>query len=149
MVAQLALAPSEVLLLNGEKFAVDAGRLFNPRIELPTTGARVSVVQLTQALLAVALLANEQADTIRLSVRPKHTLIGLRTVDTLWVESTGIASTWPAASLELAIYLMCSRVSPYGEQHDLDQVFFGLVDCMMANPCKPRRMILYTCLQNA
>jgi hypothetical protein len=84
--------------LNGEQFANKA-RINN--IEL-LNGEKVASDQLGQAMMAVAFLANEAAGTVRLEVRKKKALLGLRKVDALYAEPVGTAN-WPEGSLEAQI----------------------------------------------
>lgn len=100
------LAPSELIYLNGEQFASKA-RLNN--IEL-FNGEKVASDQLGQAMMAAAILANEAAGTIRLEVRKKKALFGLRKVDALYVEPVATAN-WPEGSLEAQIGLIAPQLT--------------------------------------
>jgi hypothetical protein len=105
------LAPSELVFLNGESFAKKA---MVGNVKLLHSGNNVSVAQLGQAIMAVAILACEQAGVIRLEVRPKKALLGLRTVNGLYVVPTGYVVAWPVYSLE-------SMVRPLAEQLQADK----------------------------
>src|SRR3712207_5012999 len=100
------LAPSELALLSAEEFTtaqVLLGATGDPQVRLLHADFTVSARQLGQGLLAIALLANEQAGAIRLEPRPKKTLLGLSSADTLYADPAGDAATWPASSLEARV----------------------------------------------
>ncbi len=101
------LTPSELVYLNGEKFAQKAG-LFN-KVKLMHTDLSVDVVQLVQAAVAAAFLANEQAGVLRLELRAKKALFGLTSVQALYAEPCGAPHPWPADTLEAAF-------PPYAER---------------------------------
>jgi hypothetical protein len=94
---EMTLAPSEVVYLEGDRFA-PAGGVFSG-YRLPG-GASVSKRELAQQLYAAAFLAAEQAGTLTLAVRPKRTLLGLRTVQALYADPTGRTNPHPHNSLE-------------------------------------------------
>lgn len=89
------LAPSELIYLNGGQFAGKA-RINN--IEL-FSGEKVAADQLGEAMMAAAFLANEAVGAMRLEVRQKKALFGLRKVDALYAEPVAVAE-WPEGSLE-------------------------------------------------
>lgn len=100
------LAPSELIYLNGEQFGNKAR--FN-NIEL-FNGEKVASDQLGQAMMAAAFLANEAAGTIRLEVRQKKALLGLRKVDALYAEPVASAN-WPQGSLEAQIGAIAAQLT--------------------------------------
>ena len=71
------LTPSELVYLNGEKFAPKAG-VFG-RTRLLHMEFDVNVTSLVQAMLAATFLTLEQQGTLRLEIRPKKALFGLMT----------------------------------------------------------------------
>lgn len=101
------LAPSELVLLNGDRFA---GKSRIGNVKLPQNGATVSAEDLGQIILATALLACEKASVIRLEVRKKNTLLGLRKVDALYVDPLKNMDDWPKHSLESEIYSLAVRL---------------------------------------
>jgi hypothetical protein len=96
------LAPSELILLHGEKFAREVGRL-KSRIELLHNGLKVSAEELSQAALAAAILANERAGNIVLRPGTVKSFFGLRTTATLYVASGAERILFPDYSLEARI----------------------------------------------
>lgn len=97
-----ALTPTEAVLLQPERFA-PKDTVFTAGFEPVLGGEKVALAPLAETLLAVALLANERAGAIRLEIRPKKTLFGLRTVRPLVAEATGRGGGWPAGTLEAAV----------------------------------------------
>lgn len=82
--------------------AKEAG-LLQDKVELLQTKAKVSAPELGQAVLATALLANEQVGNVRLEIRSKKALFGLRSVKTLYAEAGETVTDWPECSLEAQI----------------------------------------------
>lgn len=113
------LAPSELVLLQGHRFAVKS-RMKNVR--LLQNGKRVSADDLGKAMLAVALLASEKSCTVRLDVRKKKTLFGLRQVDTLYVEPLDDQGDWPEHSLESRIHELASRLRNERGTHEVENI---------------------------
>lgn len=123
------LAPSELALLNGERFTtaqVLLGATGDPQVMLLHADVNVSAVQLGQALLAIALLANNQARAIRLEPRPKKTLLGLSSTDSLFADPGGQEVTWPTGSLEAKIRLIADGLAADG-QNEVQQIVAALV----------------------
>lgn len=94
------LAPSELVLLRGDQFA---RKVMLGNVRLLHTDESVSLAQLGEAILAAAFLACHEAGSIRLQVRQKKALFGLRQVDRLCATPGDPAVAWPAASLEAII----------------------------------------------
>lgn len=92
-----ALTPSERVYLNGERFAK---KVLAGNVELLHVDAKVSMAQLGEAMFAAALLASEAIGAIQLEVREKKALMGLRTVEGLFVYHPGSSTPWPSPSLE-------------------------------------------------
>lgn len=120
------LAPSEVVLLNGEAFAPPPG-LADKLALLHTEGA-VSAAALARALLAAAFLAAEQAGALRLEVRPKPTPFGPSKVLTLYAEPGGADPAWPEHSLEARLRGLA------GEIPEAAAVTRGLLEADSPNP---------------
>lgn len=97
-----SLTPSEAVLLQPERFA-PRDTLFTVGFEPVLGGEKVALAPLAETLLVVALLANRRADALRLEIRPKKALFGLRTVRPLVAEVTGTNPGWPAGTLEAAV----------------------------------------------
>jgi hypothetical protein len=98
------LTPSEIILLNPEQFAAEGTMLKGGSFQSLTSPAKAGHQELTTALLAAALLANEQAGNVRLTVVQKKAMLGLKTVNAVKVELVGDAVPWPQASFEWFIH---------------------------------------------
>ncbi|HEX8429656.1 MAG TPA: hypothetical protein VF625_00155 [Longimicrobium sp.] len=91
-------APSELVLLHGARFAGPAS-LTQGKEEL-LAGGSVGANSLAESLLAVTLLAMEDAGAIRLVHEARKTLFGLMTKKSVAVEATGAGPAFPAGTLE-------------------------------------------------
>jgi hypothetical protein len=116
------LAPSELVLLNGEKFA---SKVLLGNVDLLHSGMSVSATQLGQAILATALLANEQAGAIRLEIRKKKALFGLRRVDSLYAAPIDFGVAWPAHSLESEIQRLAKQLRDAKERNEVSSVIYA------------------------
>lgn len=97
------LAPSELVLLNGEQFGTKA-MLPVHNVELPHTDAKVNGADVARAMLAAAFLACDQAGAIRLAAQPRKAMMGLRTETDLFAEpGPSGGSLWPEGSFEWCI----------------------------------------------
>jgi hypothetical protein len=101
------LAPSELVLLNGERFAKK--RVWWGGVELLHTKTKVSSKEIGLAILEAAFLANEEAGAIRLEVGQKKTFFGLFQVTTLFAVPSENAPKWPAHSLESYVHQHTSQ----------------------------------------
>ncbi|MGD2048831.1 MAG: hypothetical protein PVH03_05025 [Chloroflexota bacterium] len=115
------LAPSELVLLNGDRFA---GKSRIGNVKLPQNGATVSAGDLGQIILAAALLACEKASVIRLEVRKKKTLLGLRKVDALFVEPLTKKDNWPKHSFESEIYSLAVRLKNEKGNNEVENIIY-------------------------
>jgi len=122
------LAPSELVLLNGERFA-KRSRIGN--VKLPQNGAKVSAGDLGIIMLAAAVLASEQSCVIRLDVRQKKVLFGLRKVDALYAEPLDGNVSWPPHSVESQIYTLAVQLRAEGDRHEVKNVMYAWLgrDC--------------------
>jgi hypothetical protein len=100
--AAASLAPSEVILLHADEFAPAAGAI-DAKMDLLHKEGKAQAKGLGRSLLLAAFLANEQAGVLRLEVRAKKALFGLRTVQALYADPTGQQVQWPDWSLEARI----------------------------------------------
>jgi hypothetical protein len=116
------LAPSELVLLKGDRFAKKA-MLGN--IQLLHTDASVSVSQLGQAALAAAIAACQQAGDIRLELRQKKVTFGLRKVTTLAAVPTGDAVNWPEHSLEAQVAPIAGKLQADGDRNTVSDVIYA------------------------
>lgn len=126
------LAPSELVLLNGEIFAPPAG--LAAKITLLHTDMAVSAADLVQVMLAVAFLANEQAGALRLEVRAKPTAFGPSKLQTLYADPGNAASAWPEYSLETRLQPLAVRLRDSGNAHEAAAVVHGLLEVDAPNP---------------
>lgn len=76
------LTPSEVVLLNGERFA---GKRLVGNVRLLHTDRKVAAEQLARAVLVAAFLANEADDAIRFETGELPRWFGLRSRTALFV----------------------------------------------------------------
>ncbi len=126
------LTPSELVYLNGEKFAQKAG-VFN-KAELMHIDLSVDMIQLVQMAIAAAFLANEQAGTLRLEQRTKKALFGLTSVQALYAEPCGVQQPWPKNTLEAAFPPLAERFK--GEKNT-NEVYSILYAWMGADRMSP------------
>jgi hypothetical protein len=112
-------APSELVLLNGDRFARKS-RTGN--VKLPKNGASVSAVDLGMVMLASAMLTSEKSLAIRLDVRKKKTLLGLRKVDALFAEPLDDLEQWPENSLERQIWKISEHLRADNNKHEVENV---------------------------
>ncbi len=94
------LTPSELVYLNGEKFAQKV-RLGNTK--LLHNDQDVGLVQLVVAILRAGLFTQEQYRTLKLEVRKKKVLLGLASTETLYADPVGPMPAWPEGTLEAAL----------------------------------------------
>ena len=97
-----AFAPSELVVLFGDRFAPEAGMLA-AKEEVLTTGAKVNAEKLMNAAMAAALFAVHNSGAARLEVRQGKALFGLLKTQKLHVVRGTGASPFPAHSLESRI----------------------------------------------
>jgi hypothetical protein len=125
------LAPSEIILLNGEQFAKKA-RIGN--LDLLHAEASVSAEQLAQAMLAAAILANEQAGAIRLDVREKKALLGFRKVSRLYAVPDQASPSWPPGCLEAEVRPLSEQLLAGVEGNEVSSVIVAWLKQDSANP---------------
>jgi hypothetical protein len=88
------LSPSQIALLKGESFVHRRGK-----VELPS-GARVSSRDLSETLVAVALLACASHEVLDLQIRPQQELFGVQIGSALFAEPRKRSVPWSKSSLE-------------------------------------------------
>lgn len=125
------LAPSELILLNGDRFA---GKSRIGNVKLPQNGATVSAGDLSQVILGVSFLACEKAEIIRLEVRKKKTLLGLRKVDTLFVVPLKNRDRFPKHSLESDIYSIAVRLRDEKDGNEVANIIYDWLEENSASP---------------
>ncbi len=124
------LTPSELVYLNGEKFAQKAG-VFN-KIKLMHMDLSVNDAQLVQMAVAAAFLANEQAGTVRLELRSKKALFGLTSVQALYAEPCGVQHAWPENTLEAFFPAYAERFKVEKNTNEVYTILYAWMqeDCM-------------------
>jgi hypothetical protein len=103
------LAPTELILLNGERFASKGGMLSNS-FDLIHSGAPVSSTDLGKVISGAAMLSLEQAGAVRLNPVSKKAF--LRTVTVLMAEPTGAPIPFPPTSMEASLYAILMSRGP-------------------------------------
>ncbi len=129
-VSDLHLTPSELVYLNGEKFAQKAG-VFN-KIKLMHLDMSVNDTQLVQMTVAAAFLANEQAGTLRLELKSKKALFGLASVQALYAEPCGPQPQWPPDTLEAILPAYAGRFKAEKNTNEVYSILYAWMgeDCM-------------------
>lgn len=125
------LSPSDVVFLARDRFSPPGGRLnyYNHAgIEV-----KVSVPELAQRAYAAAFLAAEKAGLLNLNLRPKKAMLGLRTVEAIYVDPAGGQSPFAAEALESR--LQRAAASLLGkQQNEVWRAVFSLWSSDSANP---------------
>ncbi len=93
----ITFTPSELVLLNGERFA-SKGKLLD-KTRLIHNGAEVVCSDLVKRVIAAAILGSEQRGVLRLEIRQKKGMLGLGKVNALYLEPAGSFS-WPESTVE-------------------------------------------------
>ncbi len=119
----LYLTPSELVYLNGEKFAPKGG-IFN-KTRLVHLDFEVSSAPLAQALFAAAFLTLEQQGTLRLEIRQKKTLFGLASARALYADSVGPAAAWPQDTIETALARIAYNLAMNKGQNEVSNVVYA------------------------
>ena len=122
MAETMVFTPSEVVILNGERFAPSASVL--NKYTVYASGQGVNANKLAVAAWSAALLANEQYGLIRLTPSVNSTLFGLVKTPTLLVEPTGVQPGWPAGTLEADLLQVASRLQTT-RQNNLHMIVYS------------------------
>ncbi len=122
------LTPSEIVLLNGERFAPRAG--LTHKFHLLHMEQDVSLTHLAQSMAVAAILANEQVGTLRLDPCERKTLFGLAKTTVLLVHPLRPLA-WPEPSLEGDLARLAAQVSA---EKDGGEVW-RLLDAWLAQDC--------------
>jgi hypothetical protein len=126
------LTPSELVLLNGERFA---HKVMIGNVDLLHVEAKVSAQELAQAALAAAFLALAQAGSLRLEIRSHKALLGLRTIKALYANPGDSTTTWPAYSFEARLPELARE---WQQQHQgknlVENLVYSLLHEDSANP---------------
>jgi hypothetical protein len=95
-------APSELVLLFGDRFAPEAGLLAS-REEVLTSGVKVNAQKLMDAAVAAAFWAVHRSGAATLELRQGSKLFGLMKTQKLHIVRGTVPSPFPAGSLESVI----------------------------------------------
>jgi hypothetical protein len=106
--AAKTLAPSELILLQGDKFA----RTSSAAVKL---GEWVGL-KVDEMMLATAFLAVEQSGAVQLEVRKQEALFGLLRVDKLYVVPGEHDVSWPAHSFESRLQPLARGLQSRGDK---------------------------------
>ena len=117
---QSRLTPSEVVYLAADRFA-PPGKDGGKSHWLPNHA------------YAAAFLAAEQGGMLRLEIRAKKALLGLRTVETLYADPTGSAGAFPAESLESTLHVQAVSLSKKNK-HDVRDIVASLFSGTSVDP---------------
>jgi len=116
------ISPSELVLLKGDQFAK---KVMMGNIKLLNSEASVSVSQLGQAILAVAVLAAEAAGNLQFEVRQGKAMFGLRKVKNLYANPTPTPVEWPKYSLEAQLPPIAERFKNDQESHEVSNLIYS------------------------
>jgi hypothetical protein len=106
-VSTAAFAPSELVILFGDRFAPEAG-LLGSKEEILTSGVKVSSEKLMNAAIKAALYAVHRSGAARLQLRAGKALFGLMNTQKVFLLQGSGSASFPAGSLEA--YLLESAV---------------------------------------
>ena len=118
---QARFAPSEIVLLHGDRFAGEGGML-KGKEELLASEKKVSIEELAASVLSAVVLAHEEAGSIRLEARSKKVLFGLMSRRTLYAGRGAADAQWPEGSLEAQL-----RAFLRGDSMEVDDLLHALL----------------------
>lgn len=131
MQPDLYLTPSELVFLNGERFAQKV-RLGNTK--LLHNDQDVGRVQLVVAILRAALFTQEQYRTLRLEVRKKKVLLGLTSTDTLYADPVGPAAAWPEGTVEAEFPPLAHSLYQSKGQNEVSNIIYAWLGHDVSSP---------------
>jgi hypothetical protein len=127
-----AFAPSELVILFGDRFAQEAG-LLGSKEEILTSGVKVASEKLMNAAIKAALYTVHRSGAAKLQMRAGKALFGLMNTQKLfWLQGSGSAS-FPAGSLEA--YLVEAAVM----EQEVENVLKAFIGEESSNP--PQRAL--------
>jgi hypothetical protein len=124
------LTPSEVVFLNGEMFAK---KVMLGNVDLLHSNEKVSLTQLGQTILDTAILACEEAGALRLDVRERKAMLGLRKVRELFAVPASPRENLPEHSLEATFFDLATRLAPQ-DKNDIYTMFYAWLREDAASP---------------
>lgn len=107
------LTPSEVVLLDGERFA---GKRLVGNVRLLHGDRKVAADELAVGVLTAAFLANDERDVIRFETGDLPRWFGLRSRRALFVGPGREAPAWPRHTLEWAVPAFLAEMTTREEQ---------------------------------
>jgi hypothetical protein len=119
------LTPSELVYLNGEKFAPKGG-VFNTT-RLFHLDSSVGSAPLAQAVVAAAFLTLEQQGTLCMEVRQKKVLFGLTSTKALYADAVGQMAAWPAYTLESALPGLAYQLAGNKGQNEVHSILYAWI----------------------
>ena len=125
-------APSELVILFGDRFAPEAGMLVSKE-EILTSGAKVNSEKLMNAAMKAALYAVHQSGAARLQLRAGSALFGLRKTQSVFLLQGPGSAQFPAGTFES--YLLESAVL----ERDVADVVAAYIGEEVSNP--PQRAL--------
>lgn len=125
-------APSELVILFGDRFAPEAGMLVSKE-EILTSGAKVNSEKLMNAAMKAGLYAVHRAGAARLQLREGSALFGLRKTRSVFLLQGSGSARFPAGSFES--YLLEAAVL----EKDLVDVVAAFIGEEVTNP--PQRAL--------
>lgn len=137
------LSPSEIVVLNGERFSQKA---FAGNVEL-LHGGKVSAAALGQAALLVAFLACGQVGEIAIELKEKRRFLGIQKVKVAFAQPASASGEWPEGCLEKAIGVLARKLAP---QHDNDvqSIVYAWLEQDSGNPWKEVLRKIYAGMAN-
>ena len=126
------LTPSEVVCLNGSKFAPKGG--FGDKYQLLGEDLAVSKKQLGVQMYAAAFVAEMGSGAIRLDVREKKTMLGMKTVRQIFVETGQPGVSWPPQTLEASIGPLSLQLKANRASHEVKAVVASFLREDAADP---------------
>ena len=116
------LTASELVLLNAATLIPGGGLL--DKHKAVGSEAEVSKKTLAQTALAASFIGLEQAGEVRLEIRVKKAIFGLRSVTALYVEPTGSSGPLPEASLEGQLLALARELSSKKGQNEVQSIVY-------------------------
>jgi hypothetical protein len=117
-----SITPCELVFLHGEKFAK---KVMVGNTKLLHNDVKVSTARLGEAMVKAAFLASEAIGAIRLEVRQKKAMLGLRKVKSLYADPVGEGTWWPPLSLEADICYLARAYQADRENHEVSNILSG------------------------
>ncbi|HEX6372237.1 MAG TPA: hypothetical protein VF006_25185 [Longimicrobium sp.] len=127
-----AFAPSELVILFGDRFAPEAGLLASKE-EILTSGVKVNSEKLMNAAVKAALYAVHRSGAAKLQVRAAKAMFGLMNTQKVFLLQGSGSAHFPAGSLEA--YLLEQAVL----ENELEDVLKAYIEEEASNP--PQRVL--------